>query len=114
MSESTLELRLWRWQRRSALLLLPLVAFHVYFQYFVVGIDGVDFSSTAARLGGGLLLVIDVLLLVTALAHGFLGLRSIAIDYARSSGMARGVTVGLSVVLAAGILYGLATIFALR
>jgi succinate dehydrogenase hydrophobic membrane anchor protein len=109
-----LELKLWRWQRRSALLLLPLVTFHLYFQYFVVGIDGIDFRSTAARLSGGLLIAIDVLLLATALSHGLLGLRSIAIDYARSSGMARGATIGCLIAFGAAFIYGLATLFALR
>ena len=114
MSESTLELRLWRWQRRSALLLLPLVAFHLCFQFFIVGVDKIDFGGTTARLSGGLLLLIDILLLVTALGHGLLGIRSIAIDYARSSAMARGTTIGCLVVFAAALLYGLAALFALR
>jgi len=114
MSKATLELKFWRWQRRSALLLLPLVAFHLYIQLFVVGIDNIDFSSTAARLGGGLTIAIDLLLLAAALGHGFLGLRSIAIDYARSSGVARHATLASILLFAVVFFYGVAALVALR
>jgi len=114
MSDATLELKLWRWQRRSALILLPLVAFHVCFQLFVVGIDRIDFSGTAARLSGGLMIVIDLLLLAAAVGHGLLGLRSIAIDYARSSGAARHATLASMLLFAAVFVYGVAALVALR
>ena len=114
MSDNTHDLKLWRWQRRSALLLLPLVAFHLYIQYFVVGIDKINFETTAARLSGGLLLVIDGLLLAMALSHGLLGLRTFVIDYARSPSFARRTTIGVLIVLIAALAYGVAALFALR
>lgn len=112
MSSGTLELKLWRWQRLSALILLPLVAFHAVYQYFVVGIDGITFNSTSARLSGGILLVVDVLLLATALGHGLLGLRAVVMDYARSDGFARRTTAITLAALGIAFLYGLAALFA--
>lgn len=107
MAGAVLELKLWRWQRWSALALLPLVAFHIVFQYFVVGIDNIDYATVSAKMSTGVLLVIDVLLLATALTHGLLGLRAIIVDYARSAAAARRATAAILVFTAAAMLYGL-------
>ena len=112
--KAALELKLWRWQRISALILLPLVAFHLFYQYFVLGLNGVTFGTVSAKLGSATLLIVDALLLITALTHGLLGLRAIVMDYARSAAFARTMTAVALAVLAAAILYGLAALLAFR
>jgi succinate dehydrogenase hydrophobic anchor subunit len=87
------ELTLWRWQRYTAIAALPLVVAHVVLQYFVFGAESsASFAAVSARLQGGLVLTLDVLLLAVVSAHGFLGLRSMLQDYARSSAAAAWIT----------------------
>ena len=87
------DLTLWRWQRYTALAALPLVIAHVVLQYFVFGADSsASFQAVSARVQGGLILTLDVLLLAVVSAHGFLGLRSLLQDYARSSATAAWIT----------------------
>lgn len=106
------ELKLWRWQRTSALILLPLVAFHLGYQYFIIGLDGLSFGSVSAKLSTGVLLVIDVLLLAVALSHGLLGLRAIVLDYARAAKMSQRTTIAIVLACALVGVYGLAALLA--
>lgn len=78
----SLDLKLWKLQRSSALLMFPLLVFHVAFLAFFVGIENVNYDNTAHRLAAGAYLVADVLLLLTVVTHAALGLRSILQDFA--------------------------------
>lgn len=82
---NNLDLRLWKLQRHTALLLLPLLIFHVGFQAFFIGTENIDFDGVAARLGVAGYVAVDVLLLLTAVAHAVLGLRSVMQDRAASA-----------------------------
>lgn len=106
------DLALWRWQRYTALAALPLVAAHVVLQYWVFGVENATFDAVSARLQGGAILAVDVLLLAAVGGHAFLGLRSVLQDYARTSAGARLATRACLFLLAATVLYGIAALFA--
>jgi succinate dehydrogenase hydrophobic anchor subunit len=107
-----LDLGLWRWQRYTALAALPLVAAHLVLQYFVFGPDASGFDAVSARVNGGLVLAVDVLLLACVSGHALLGLRSMLQDYARSSAAAAWITRATLAAMAAILLYGLAALAA--
>lgn len=114
MTAANLEFKLWRWQRLGALALVPLVAFHLAYQYFVVGIDHISFTSVSAKLHSHLLLAIDLLLLAAALTHGLIGLRGLILDYTSSPALAARVTTTVLTAIAAFLLYGVAALLAFR
>lgn len=107
-----MDLRLWRWQRHTALAAVPLVVAHVVLQYWVFGVDTASFDAVSARVKGGLILTLDVLLLAVVAAHGFLGLRSVLQDYARSSTAAAWITRSTLLFVAATFAYGLVALAA--
>jgi succinate dehydrogenase hydrophobic anchor subunit len=112
MASATLELGLWRWQRYTALAALPLVIAHVALQYWVFGLDTASFDAVSARVKGGVILALDVLLLATVAGHGFLGLRSMLQDYARTSASAAWITRATLFAFVAVLVYGLAALAA--
>ncbi len=106
------DLALWRWQRYTALATLPLVVAHVALQYWVFGTDASSFDQVSARVKGGLILTLDVVLLAAVSAHGLLGLRSMLQDYAKSSAGAAWITRATLLLLAATFVYGLVALIA--
>jgi succinate dehydrogenase hydrophobic anchor subunit len=112
MASARLDLKLWRWQRYTALATLPLVIAHVVLQYWVFGIDSASFDAVSARVQGGIILGLDVLLLAAVAGHGFLGLRSMLQDYARSSAAAAWITRATLAAFVAVLVYGLAALAA--
>ena len=114
MNFVSLEFKLWRWQRIAALALVPLVAFHLVYQYFVLGLDNISFTAVSAKLHSHLLLTIDLVLLVAALTHGMIGLRGLILDYTSSSALATRVTVSVLGTTVAFVLYGVSALLALR
>ena len=105
------DLRLWRWQRTTALLVLPLVVAHVVLQYWVFGGEA-SFDTVSARVKGGAILALDLVLLAAVSAHAFLGLRSMLQDYARTSASAAWITRATLFMFVATFLYGLAALCA--
>ena len=105
------DLRLWRLQRITAILALPLVLAHVILQLWVFGPDH-PFDVVSARVKMGLILTLDVLLLAVVSAHGWLGMRSLLQDYARSSAAAGWITRITLGLLIATIAYGLVALTA--
>ncbi len=112
MASPLLDLRLWRWQRYTALVALPLVLAHLALQYFAFGVDASSFAQVSARLKGGAILGLDVVLLAAVGAHAFLGLRSMLQDHARSSRAAAWITRATLWAFGAVFLYGLAALAA--
>lgn len=112
MTHKLLDLKLWRWQRYTALLSLPLVVAHVALQYWVFGLETANFDAVSARVRGGVILGLDVLLLAAVSAHAFLGLRSMLQDYARTSRFATWITWATLLALAVTFVYGLAALAA--
>lgn len=105
-------LHLWRWQRRTAILLLPLVAVHVVYQYFMVGVGKINFAGVSGKLAAIGFLGLDVALLIVVAAHAFIGMRSIAVDYTPSPAGIRTVTTLTLVLFVATVAYALAAIAA--
>lgn len=112
MSGALTDLRLWRWQRYTALATLPLVLAHVVLQYWVFGVETASFDTVSARVKGGVILGLDVLLLALVAGHGFLGLRSLLQDYARTSAAAAWITRATLAAFVAVLAYGLAALAA--
>lgn len=108
-----MSVRLWRWQRWSAVVLLPLLAFHIVLQVYVIGTENIDFSGAAERLGVFMYYAVDVVLLVTVVMHAFIGVRSILLDYVARDRLTRRLTfvlIGFSTGL---VIYGVATLNAI-
>lgn len=112
MTHKLLDLKLWRWQRYTALILLPLVVAHVVLQYWVFGLAAANFDAVSARVRGGVVLGLDVLLLAAVSAHAFLGLRSMLQDYARNSRVAAWITWATLLAMAVTLVYGLVALAA--
>jgi len=109
---ANLDLTLWRWQRYTALAAAPLVVAHVVLQYWVFGLDNATFDAVSARVKGGIILTLDVLLLAAVAGHGFLGLRGMLQDYARSSQAAAWITRVTLFLFVATFAYGLVALIA--
>lgn len=102
-----LNLLIWRWQRRAAILLAPVLAFHVIYQYFVIGMDRISFSSVSDKLATAGFLVLDLVLLILVTMHAFAGLRSIMIDYTGSASRIRSITIATVVLFSSTVVYAL-------
>lgn len=102
----------WRWQRRCALLAIPLLGFHVLYQYFVIGVEGINYETVSGNLGVTGLLVIDLMLLITVSFHGFAGLYNISRDYTASSRAASRIAVLLGAAFVLTIVYAVAALIA--
>ncbi len=102
----------WRWQRNSALAAVPLLGFHVIYQYFVIGVDGINFQTVSGNLSVAGLLAIDLLLLLTVTFHGFAGLYNISRDYTASARTASLIAVGLAIAFVVTIVYAIAALIA--
>lgn len=71
----------WKWMRYSAVLLIPLVWFHVLWQDVITGVHAIDINYVAMRWNSIGIQVYDILLLSFAFAHGMNGLRQVAMDF---------------------------------
>lgn len=105
-------LRIWRWQRMSALILLPLVLFHVVYMYFVVGMDGISMETVSGRLKAAGFLILDIVLLVVVVIHAFAGIRGMLIDYQGDRRKVSRITFAIGILAAVTILYGLTALVA--
>ena len=112
MKKMAFDLRLWRWQRYTALAVFPLVLAHVFLQYFVFGADAATFANVSARIQGGAVLALDVVLLAAVASHAFLGLRSMLQDYARTSTAAAWITRSTLLAVAGVFVYGVIVLVA--
>ena len=105
-------LKLWRWQRTSAVILLPLVLFHVIYMYFFVGMGAISVESVSDRLAVAGFLVLDVVLLVVVVVHAFAGVRSVMVDYQGNKAAIARITWIVGLLAAATIIYALAALAA--
>lgn len=92
---SNFETVAWKWMRYSAILLIPLVWFHMILQDVVVGVHNIDASYVATRWGLFIWQVYDILLLGFAFAHGVNGLRQVLRDFIHSPRAMRVVNIVL-------------------
>ncbi len=75
--------------RYSAVLLIPLVWFHVLLQDVLIGVHHIDIDYVAMRWALLGWRVFDVFLLSFAFAHGMNGLRQVLDDYIHRDGIRR-------------------------
>ncbi|GAB4564194.1 MAG: hypothetical protein Kow0047_13720 [Anaerolineae bacterium] len=92
---SNFETVAWKWMRYSAILLIPLVWFHMILQDVIVGVHNIDASYVATRWGLLIWQVYDILLLGFAFAHGVNGLRQVLRDFIHSPRAMRVVNIVL-------------------
>ena len=104
---NSLDLKLWRLQRSSAVFVLFLVITHLILQYIVFNSDAITFLEVSDRIKSGFILAVDVVLLISVSIHGYLGFRSILLDYINSSRLACFITYTIIFTIASTILYGL-------
>ena len=107
LSGNSLDLKLWRLQRSSAVFVLFLVITHLILQYIVFNSDAITFLEVSDRIKSGFILAVDVVLLISVSIHGYLGFRSILLDYINSSRLACFITYTIIFTIASTILYGL-------
>jgi succinate dehydrogenase / fumarate reductase membrane anchor subunit len=107
LSEKPLDLRLWRLQRSSAIFVIVLVSIHLILQLIVFNSDLITYLAVSERMKSGALLAIDIILLVAVSIHGYLGFRSILLDYINSSRLASFITYSILLATAVTIVYGL-------
>ena len=107
LSGNSLDLKLWRLQRSSAVFVLFLVITHLILQYIVFNSDAITFLEVSDRIKSGFILAVDVVLLISVSIHGYLGFRSILLDYINSSRLACFITYTIIFTIALTILYGL-------
>lgn len=91
-TDDRINLKIWRWQRGSAMILFPLLLFHVIYTYFVVGMDEISMDSVSTRVQFAGYLILDIVLLCVVVVHAFAGIRSIYIDYQSDRRKVRSIT----------------------
>ena len=107
LSGNSLDLKLWRLQRSSAVFVIVLVVVHLILQFIVFNSDAITFLEVSDRIKSGFILAVDVVLLISVSIHGYLGFRSILLDYINSSRLACFITYTIFFAIASTILYGL-------
>jgi succinate dehydrogenase / fumarate reductase membrane anchor subunit len=81
-----LELYAWFFMRVSGVMLLGLAVFHLLYMHFAIGVDEINFALVAARWTNPFWKIFDFFLLLFALTHGMVGLRTILDDYVHRPG----------------------------
>lgn len=83
---SNTELAWWIFMRVSGILMLVIVAAHVYMTNIMINVGDVDFNFVATRLSTPWLKIFNTALLVLAMLHGANGIRYSIEDYNRNPG----------------------------
>ena len=104
----------WFFQRVSGMLLIFLLAVHIWMGHFSGLGDVIDgrqeelvlFDIVKQRLAQGLFIFVDFSLLALALYHGLNGMRNIVLEWPRAARREKSITTGLWVLGAATFVYG--------
>jgi succinate dehydrogenase / fumarate reductase membrane anchor subunit len=81
------ELRSWFFMRVSGALIIVLVSIHLAYVHFIHGVDEINYRFVIERWANPTFLLLDILLLTLALAHGANGMRILIDDYIRPKGL---------------------------
>lgn len=75
-------MKFWGWfsQRISGLILIILLAVHVYLTHFAAAGEAITYFSVQERVNLSAILLVDILLLYLGLYHGLYGLRVVLTD----------------------------------
>jgi len=93
---SNVELYSWFFMRISAIIMVLLVGFHLFYMHLILGVDAIDFQAIAARWTSPFWRLYDLFMLIFAWLHCTNGVRIVIDDYVRPQGWS---------VLAKAILY---------
>ena len=83
---SNFELYSWWFMRISALVMILLVGFHLFYMHIVLGVDAIDFAVIAQRWKSPVWRLYDLFMLVFAWLHCTNGVRIVLDDYVHSQG----------------------------
>ena len=89
----------WLYVRLSGVLLLFLVLGHMFLMHILVGVNQVDFAFVSGRWTGLGWRTYDLAMLLLAMPHAAIGLRSLAFDHLRARARRLPLTVGYVVCL---------------
>ncbi len=78
------EMYSWWFMRISALMMVALVGFHLFYMHIILGVDAIDFDVIAARWQSPFWRLYDLFMLVFAWLHGANGVRIVLDDYIHS------------------------------
>jgi succinate dehydrogenase / fumarate reductase membrane anchor subunit len=83
---SNVELYSWFFMRISAIIMVLLVGFHLFYMHLILGVDAIDFQVIAARWTSPFWRLYDLFMLIFAWLHCTNGVRIVIDDYVRPQG----------------------------
>ena len=83
---SNLELYSWFFMRISAVAMILLVGFHLFYMHVILGVDAIDFDVIAGRWQSPFWRLYDLFMLVFAWLHCANGVRIVLDDYVHHQG----------------------------
>lgn len=83
---NNLELYSWFFMRISAVAMILLVGFHLFYMHIVLGVDAIDFDVIAGRWQSPFWRLYDLFMLIFAWLHCGNGVRIVLDDYVHSQG----------------------------
>jgi succinate dehydrogenase / fumarate reductase membrane anchor subunit len=83
---SNFELYSWWFMRISAIVMVLLVGFHLFYMHIILSVDAIDFDVIAGRWQSPFWRLFDLFMLVFAWLHCTNGVRILLDDYVRSQG----------------------------
>jgi succinate dehydrogenase / fumarate reductase membrane anchor subunit len=82
----SIELSSWFFMRISAIIMVLLVGFHLFYMHLVVGVDAINFEVISERWSSPFWRLYDFFMLTFAWLHSTNGVRIVLDDYIRSPG----------------------------
>jgi succinate dehydrogenase / fumarate reductase membrane anchor subunit len=83
---SNLELYSWFYMRISAIIMILLVGFHLFYMHVILGVDAIDFDIIAGRWESPFWRLYDLFMLLFAWLHCANGVRIVLDDYVHHQG----------------------------
>lgn len=83
---SDFELYSWWFMRVSAIVMVVLVGFHLFYMHIILGVEAIDFQVISGRWQSPFWRLYDLFMLVFAWLHCTNGVRIVLDDYVRSQG----------------------------
>ncbi len=111
---SNFELYSWFFMRISALVLIFLVGFHLFYMHVILGVDAIDFDVISARWESPFWRLYDFFMLMFGWLHCGNGVRVILDDYIHSQGWRVIAKTALYVVIFVLLVLGAYVVFTFR
>lgn len=94
----------WLGQAVSGVLLVVIVLLHMYFHHFQVGL--LSSKEVVAHVSGNIIFALEILFIIVVTYHALLGMRAIIFDLKLSDVARQKITVGLTILGALTMIYG--------